>query len=355
MPVRPGSFHDPNIIYVGEPTTLPPNAAPPVDVYVADLSEDNAFRIAANTGVKTPIPGASYAEALASDRSGNVFLAEPGNLGVIKLPAGGGPETILAQGLVQPYGVAVDWADNVYTVGKTLDAGATFKAVKIPADGGPSIVIWTETERIPYAIAVDIPGNVYIYTEHQTTILPMAVVKIPADGGPDTVINVVARNDPGYAFAVDPSGQHFYFSDGDQILKVPVNGGPPARLGTNLRSDTSVAVDAAGNVYITDTYNNRIVQIPADSGPQVTIGRTEWPINVAVQPTLLFNRHPPNLIRELLGGLDRDGGTGLVIGNHFIPIPPRSAVMSIIAQAAAPYLARAIDDPELGEHIRTLK
>ena len=31
---------------------------------------------------------------------------------------------------MQPYGVAVDWADNVYTVGKTLDAGATFKAVK---------------------------------------------------------------------------------------------------------------------------------------------------------------------------------------------------------------------------------
>ena len=72
MPVHPGSFHDPNIIYVGEPTTLPANAAPPVDVYVADLSEDNAFRIAANTGVKTPIPGASYAFALASDRSGNV-------------------------------------------------------------------------------------------------------------------------------------------------------------------------------------------------------------------------------------------------------------------------------------------
>ena len=159
MPVHPESFHDPNIIYVGEPTTLPANAAPPVDVYVADLSEDNAFRIAANTGVKTPIPGASYAEALASDRSGNVFLAEPGNLGVIKLPAGGGPETILADGLVQPYGVAVDWADNVYTVGKTLDAGSTFKALKIPADGGPPIVIWTETERIPSAIAVDIPGN----------------------------------------------------------------------------------------------------------------------------------------------------------------------------------------------------
>jgi len=354
MPVHPESFHDPNIIYVGEPTTLPANAAPPVDVYVADLSEDNAFRIAANTGVKTPIPGASYAFALASDRSGNVFLAEPGNLGVIKLPAGGGPETILADGLVQPDGVAVDWADNVYTVGKTLDAGSTFKALKIPADGGPPIVIWTETERIPSAIAVDIPGNVYIYTEHQTTILPIAVVKIPADGGPEIVINV-ARNDAGNAFAVDPSGQHVYFGDGDQIVKVPVSGGPPARLGTNLRGASGVAVDAAGNVYITDLYNNRIVQIPADSGPQVTIGRTRWPVNVAVQPTLVFNRHPPNLIRELLGGLDRDGGTGLVIGNHFIPIPPRSPVMSIIAQAAAPYLARAIESPELGEHIRTLK
>jgi hypothetical protein len=71
-------------------------------------------------------------------------------------------------------------------------------SVKIPADGGPSIVIWTEIERIPYAIAVDVPGNVYIYTQHQTTILPIAVVKIPADGGPDTVINV-AGNDAGYA------------------------------------------------------------------------------------------------------------------------------------------------------------
>ena len=43
MPVHPESFHDPNIIYVGEPTTLPANAARPVDVYVADLPKTMPF------------------------------------------------------------------------------------------------------------------------------------------------------------------------------------------------------------------------------------------------------------------------------------------------------------------------
>jgi hypothetical protein len=55
----------------------------------------------------------------------------------------------------------------------------------------------------------------------------------------------------------------------------------------------------------------------------------------------------------LLGAIARDGGGWLVIGDHFIPIPPRSPLIAIIAQAAAPHFDRAITNPILSATIRT--
>lgn len=60
------------------------------------------------------------------------------------------------------------------------------------------------------------------------------------------------------------------------------------------------------------------------------------------------------LIGSLIGAVDRDGG-GWFVGNKFIPIPPRSPFLSVMAQAAAPHLDRAIENPKLGKDIRRLR
>jgi YVTN family beta-propeller protein len=63
--------------------------------------------------------------------------------------------------------------------------------------------------------------------------------------------------------------------------------------------------------------------------------------------------HPPHLSAALLGAVARDGGGWLVIGDHFIPIPPRSPLIAIIAQAAAPQFDGAIRNPVLSARIRS--
>jgi hypothetical protein len=61
------------------------------------------------------------------------------------------------------------------------------------------------------------------------------------------------------------------------------------------------------------------------------------------------------IVGTLLGGVDRGAGGGIVIGKHFIPIPPRSPLMSFILGAAAPHLGNAIENPQLGQLIQNLR
>ncbi|PXW97183.1 Kelch repeat-containing protein [Mycolicibacterium moriokaense] len=61
------------------------------------------------------------------------------------------------------------------------------------------------------------------------------------------------------------------------------------------------------------------------------------------------------IVGILLGGVARGSAGGVVIGKHFIPIPPRSPVMAFILGAAAPYLGGAIENPHLGQLIQTLR
>jgi DNA-binding beta-propeller fold protein YncE len=331
---------------------------PPVDVYVSDLSDDYVSRIAAKTGAMTPVQGAHYTWGMAVDSAGNVYLAHSG-LELTKLPAGGGPATKLPRFMLQQYSVAVDWSDNIYTVGKTNDSGDNYEAMKIPVDGSQPVKIW-RAESDAYAgmeIAVDQTGNVYILRWN-----PGGVLKIPADGGPHTFIPLPVVADPrGFTeprgFAVDAAGQHIYFTDGQrkQVVKVPLAGGPAIDVGTDLDAIAGVAVDHLGNVYVAATHSNRVVQVNPRSGRQVTICRTKWPHGVAVQARHARDRHDPDLVGRLFGGVDRGGDGWLVIGNHFIPIPPRSPVMSIIAEAARPYLDRVVESPELAEQLREIR
>ena len=61
------------------------------------------------------------------------------------------------------------------------------------------------------------------------------------------------------------------------------------------------------------------------------------------------------IVGTLLGGVDRGARGGIVIGKHFIPIPPRSPLMSFILGAAAPHLGDAIENHQLGQLIQNLR
>lgn len=196
---------------------------------------------------------------VAFDSSGNAYIADTGNCvvrevntsGVITLFAGtpgqcgyggdGGSATASGIALLNgPLSVAVDSADNVYIAdtsncavrvvnGGTINTFAGTGACEYNGDG---IAANTADLNYPYAVAVDSKGNVYIADTDNYRIREVSA----------GTINTIAG---GYGCSYDPT------SCGD--------GGPAIDAG--LDDPEGVAVDKAGNVYVSDTDNYRVRQV----------------------------------------------------------------------------------------------
>ena len=196
----------------------------------------------------------SSPEGVAVDAAGNVYIADAGNscirwvtpAGAIFRVAGsgskgfsgdGGPSTSAA--LNQPSGVAVDAAGNLYVadsgnnrIRRVTSAGGTITTVAGSGTGGYSGDVVPATSASlwdPGGVAVDATGNLYI-----ADTMNYRIRKVTPTG----VIRTVAGN-----------GQYKFSGDG----------GPATAAA--LSRPTGVAVGGAGNLYIADTYNNRIRKV----------------------------------------------------------------------------------------------
>ena len=77
-----------------------------------------------------------------------------------------------------------------------------------------------------------------------------------------------------FGVAVDAAG-NVYIADNsnNRVVEVPAGGGAQTTVASGLNYPYGVAVDGAGNVYISDTLNNgRVVEVPAGGGAQTTVG-----------------------------------------------------------------------------------
>ena len=259
------------------------------NLYIADAANNRIRRVDTN-GIINTVAGngaggysgdggqstnasLSGSAGVASDRSGDFYIADTGNSrirkvdtnGIINTFAGGGgisgnlisgasgPFTATDVGLNSPYGVAVDTNGNVYiadTYDKRIERVDTNGILTIIAgygileafsgDGGPS----TNAQIIrPKGVAVDPNQNLNIIDT-----LNHRIRLVDSNGIINTVVGSSA------------SGLNGAFS-GD--------GG----LATNcsLADPRSVTFDASGNMYIADCLNNRIRFIPFGGLPNMAL------------------------------------------------------------------------------------
>jgi trimeric autotransporter adhesin len=195
------------------------------NVYIADTSNDRIRKVTVATGIITTVAGTtggffgdggaatsariSNPEGVAVDGAGNIYIADTYNHRIRKVVA--------ATGLI-------------FTVAGSGSYG-------FGGDGGAA----TGAQLYyPYGVAVDSAGNLYI-----------------ADSDNNRVRKVTAAT--GIITTLAGDGTYGYAGDG------------AAAFAAQMRGPTAVAVDSAGNVYISDTYNNRIRKVTAATGNITTI------------------------------------------------------------------------------------
>jgi sugar lactone lactonase YvrE len=135
--------------------------------------------------------------------------------------------------------------------------------------------------------------------------------QLAIDGGAaQTIFTSTATSTPSApAVAVGPTGT-VYIADpaNNQVVAQPAGGGTPTTVGTGLKGPMGVAVDIAGNVYISDTGNNRILEVAlATTGTQTVLGGVlasgtpayaQWPTG----PVYSFNA-PQGIAVDALGNV----------------------------------------------------
>ena len=218
---------------------------------------------------------------------GQIITTVAGN-GVCCNPMDGVPAT--SNSIYSPNGVAIDALGNIYiaeansirkvdassglisTVAGTWYGGYT-------GDGGPATQAEVEAEG---GVAIDAAGNIYILDWYNKVLRKVNTsgiihtiagggINYPGDGGQATAAKLIDPN----GIAVDAAG-NVYISDGNRIRKISTSGiiTTVAGNGTQgfsgdgglataaeLYEPIGVAIDVSGNLFIADWQNNRVRKV----------------------------------------------------------------------------------------------
>lgn len=286
------------------------------NVYISD-TYNNTIRKMTPDGTVTTLAGSGSAGSadgqggaasfnqpagLALDLAGNLYVADQGNNKIRKITPAGLVSTYAGTGAIGningnanlatfyfPQGVAVDASGVVYVadtynqeIRKISKDGYVNILAGYSTHSGPVDGVGTDASfTYPLSLAIGIDGNLYVADQGNNEIRRVAtsgavttVAGHPALGYQDGAGAVAAFNSPA-GIAADIRGNLFISEVGNQRIRMMTQSGvvstvtgsgatgfangPPYNVLFN--QPYAIAVDRAGNIYLADTFNNRIRKV----------------------------------------------------------------------------------------------
>jgi len=318
-----GSWFDSNGNYVGigdggpatsavlnNPTGIAVDAAG--NLYISDVGNYDIRKVDHATGTISTIVDQIYAQGLAVDATGDLFFADTYNQVVSEVTPAGVTSTIAgisgsygysgdrgnatAALLSYPTAVAFDTAgelliaDSGNNVIREINTTGTIStiagggALGNAGDGGPATQ--APLDNPPSSLAVDTSGDLFIAEPNFNVVrevTPAGIITTVAgsgggrgysgDGGPATSAQL-ARPD---GLAIDVAGDLFIADAGNNVIRkvtpkgiittvagdgaAGYSGDGGSATSASLNSPGAIAVDAAGDLFIADAYNQVIRKV----------------------------------------------------------------------------------------------
>jgi sugar lactone lactonase YvrE len=352
------------------------------NLFVADQGHNRVVELTWNgksySALKTFGTGLSNPQGVTIDKWGNLYIADWDNRRIVLLPAGGGnqwtvvtlPQQYPCDG-ERPVGLAADRAGNIVIADWRFDDCGSYQtsgwleyfslygaSVAWPAIGE------TQTASLGFSfsanttldsIAITSPGVV----SPVFSVASMGTCTTSYQYGPGDSCTVNVNFAPAAAGVAFGS---LAFTDSNELVAAQVflngiGGGPAVAFdpGTttvltvsnpSLASPGDAAVDAAGNVYIADFGNNRVLELPANGEPPIPVGsHLTGPAGVAVDGAgnSYIAETTGNKVNKVsvVGSVETTVGTGLsapaavaadAFGNVYIADSGNNRVLEIPVQ-----------------------
>jgi len=271
----------------------------PLNFTCSQVGAQTVIVNALNTTGVDPLSILNYPYGIVCDASGIIYIADSGNDEIKKITPGGVASVFAGSGTAgsadgqgaaasfsRPWGLAIDKAGNIYVAdannNKIRKISTTGVVSTIAGSGSPGANNGFATSAAfnnPSGVAVDAAGNVYVVDTNNNLIRkiqPGGSVSTFAGNGQVSsldgngtaagfyVPHGIAINSSGYLYIADGNNRIRLISpNADVTTFAGFNSGSNDGVGTaaSFYFPNGIAIDALGNLYVTDTGNNEIRKV----------------------------------------------------------------------------------------------